>query len=795
MFELFLDAESRYRFRLSARDGNVIAVSRGFADKPAAVAGIRDARECAGTALIADLSTRRVPAAPGAGAPGGAGAGFGSSVAAVADVKGASGPDVAEYAPDALLVIDETGAISYLNAAAETLFGYRREWLLGRPYGTVVQGRFQGPNEWIREALLSDSRMRQVGTDLDLLGLRRDGTEFPMEVNLAPLNVGGRSGIVASIRDATKRKRSDTPLRKALSLVTATLESTADGILVVTAEGRIAGANERFRTMWGIPADLLDSHDDGRVMGFVLDQLTDPDSFVAKVQELYGDLGAESLDLLHFSDGRIFERYSRPQRVAEAIVGRVWSFRDITARMQAQAQARTAISDLAHQADELKLLAFRDHLTGLANRSLFRDRLEEALATGDRSRIHVLLLDLDDFKEVNDVLGHQAGDEMLIEAGRRLGRCVGPVDTVARLGGDEFVILLTSTTDPAAVAARAVAALNVPFALQGRELHPSISLGLTSADARSHAPDLLRRADIAMYAAKAAGKNCFVRFHPDMMSTLLARADLETGLRTAVERGEITVHYQPVVSGAGATVSQVEALVRWVRPDRIISPKEFIPAAESTGLIVAIGQEVLAQACTQLHSWLGQDPERSVAVNVSAVQLRAPGYARTVLETLEVAGIRGDQLILEVTESVFMDPAPHITAQLGMLRGQGIRVALDDFGTGYSSLGRLQDLPVDILKIDQSFVSVIITGEEDLPILDSMTAMAHNLGLKITAEGVETPAQARLLLGLGCDSLQGYLFSRPVPPGDLPAAERHAARAIRELHSGHVPETAAEPLR
>ncbi|MDI3243360.1 EAL domain-containing protein [Arthrobacter sp. AL08] len=203
-------------------------------------------------------------------------------------------------------------------------------------------------------------------------------------------------------------------------------------------------------------------------------------------------------------------------------------------------------------------------------------------------------------------------------------------------------------------------------------------------------------------------------------------------------------------------------------------------------MISAIGQEILTQTCVQLKSWRGQDREHSVAVNVSAEQLRAPGYARTVMDTLAVAGIRCDQLILEVTESVFMDPAPHITTQLGLLRRQVIKVALDDFGTGYSSLGRLQDLPVDILKIDQSFVSVIIIGDEGLPILDSMTAMAHNLGLKITAEGVETPEQARYLLGLGCDSLQGYLFSRPVPPREVPEAEHHARRAITEFHSGHI---------
>ncbi|MFH5877468.1 putative bifunctional diguanylate cyclase/phosphodiesterase [Arthrobacter sp. NA-172] len=433
------------------------------------------------------------------------------------------------------------------------------------------------------------------------------------------------------------------------------------------------------------------------------------------------------------------------------------------------------------KAEELKLLAFRDPLTGLANRALFREHLEQALASRDLSGIHVLLLDLDDFKEVNDVLGHQAGDEMLIEIGRRLRRCVGEEDTVARLGGDEFVILLTGTFDPDGVARLVMSELNGPFTLHGHELRPGLSLGLISADTELHAPDLMRRADIAMYAAKAAGKNRFLRFHPDMMTALLVRNDLETGLRTAVEYGEITVHYQPVVDAKSATVTQVEALARWERPDGLVPPSEFIPAAERSGLINAIGQEVLSQACAQLRSWLAGDSKRAVAVNVSAVQLREKGYADAVLGTLAAAGIDGAQLILKVTESVFLDPASPITGQLAMLRRQGIRVALDDFGTGYSSLGRLQDLPVDILKIDRTFVSVIHTGEEDLPILTSMSAMAHHLGHRITAEGVESPEQARHLLHLGCDALQGYLFSRPVPPQELSGAVQRASERIKAL--------------
>lgn len=702
-------------------------------------------------------------------------------------LPGVAFPDVVEAAPDAMLIIGERGIIAFLNGAAEKLFGYPRHSLLGRHYGRLLPARFREPSEAIRDAYASDLRTRNLGTHLELSGLHRNGSEFPIEVNLAPLTTPAGRQIVASIRDVSERKRNDSALREALSLVNATLESTADGILVVTADGRIAGSNERFATMWGIPADLIDSHDDGKLIAFVLDQLADPAAFVAKVQELYADPGAETLDLLDFHDGRTFERYSRPQRVADAIVGRVWSFRDITPKMQAQDQARVALAELARQAEDLKLLAFRDPLTGLANRAQFRENLEHALAAGDRSGVHVLLLDLDDFKELNDVLGHHAGDEMLIEVARRLLHCVGTADTVARLGGDEFVILLTAATEPAAVASRVVESLNSPFTLHGREVRPSVSLGLSSAGEWLHATDLLQRADIAMYAAKAAGKNRHLRFHPDMMTALMARTDLEAGLRNAVERSEITVHYQPVVSAARSKVTELEALARWDRLDVLIPPSEFIRAAEISGMINTIGEEVLTQTCTQLRAWLEEDLERAAAVNVSTVQLREPAYARSVLATLANSGVRADQLILEVTESAFLNPAPHIAAQLTMLRSHGIRVALDDFGTGYSSLGRLQDLPVDILKIDRSFVSVISTGEEDLPILASMTAMAHNLGLRITAEGVETPAQAIHLQRLGCDSLQGYLFSPAVPLERLSAAERHATARIQALDHASPP--------
>ncbi|WP_235564093.1 putative bifunctional diguanylate cyclase/phosphodiesterase [Arthrobacter sp. Soil763] len=580
------------------------------------------------------------------------------------------------------------------------------------------------------------------------------------------------------------RADEDARLREATSLLSATLESTADGILVVSAEGRIALVNNQFLSMWGIPRDLVDTGDDEAVMNSVLDQLADPGQFLEKVTALYADPDAESHDVLHFRDGRTFERYSRPQTVDEHVVGRVWSFRDVTEARLAQDQISRAMADLAQQANQLKTLAFQDPLTGLSNRQLFNDRLAYALAGPCGTAVDVLLLDLDDFKEVNDIHGHHAGDQMLIEVGRRLRACVRPGDVVARLGGDEFVVLLVGSLDADAAAERIVESLKAPVWIDGTMLRPSLSLGLASiSEDAVDASELLRRADIAMYAAKAAGKNRYLRFQPEMMRALLERTDLDAGLRAAVDNGEITVHYQPIVSASLGRVVKVEALARWERDGVLVAPQHFIPAAERSGLIVEIGTEVLLRGCTELAPWLAADPVRSLAVNVSGVQLQQGNFPELLFATAEACGVDPHQLVVEVTESVFFDDDCQIRRQLVQLRSAGVRVALDDFGTGYSSLGRLQDLPVDTLKIDQSFVGMIRSGAEHLPILNCMIAMAHGLGLTVTAEGVETLEQAEYLIEHGCDSLQGYLFSRPQPAAALPEAVAASGRMIGGLRA------------
>ena len=623
--------------------------------------------------------------------------------------------------------------------------------------------------------------------------MRRDGTEFQAEVAGSIFVTGtgtgdgtgngtgnGAMSMIAAVRDTSHRPENDDSLREAMSLLSATLESTADGILVVSSEGEIAGVNNQFLTMWGIPREMLATGDDEAVMGFVLDQLRDPAQFVEKVEALYADPAAESHDILEFRDGRTFDRYSRPQKVADQVVGRVWSFRDVTAAKVAQDRITRAMADLAAQSAQLKALAFRDGLTGLSNRQLFNDRLAGALAGPRGTAVDVLLLDLDDFKEVNDILGHHAGDQMLIEVGRRLRTCVRPSDVVARLGGDEFVVLLVDSAEPEAVAARIVDSLRLPVWIDGTMLRPSLSLGLASiGEAAVDASELLRRADVAMYAAKTAGKNRYMRFQPEMMKALVDRNDLEAGLRLAVDNGQIAVHYQPIVSAGSGTVTKVEALARWVRDGVLVPPKQFIPAAERSGLIVEIGTEVLLRGCTELKPWLEEDSSRSLAVNVSGVQLQHGDFAELVLAVTESCGVDPRQLVLEVTESVFFEDDCHVIGQLMSLRTAGVRVALDDFGTGFSSLGRLQGLPVDTLKIDQSFVAMINTGTEQLPILNAMIGMAHGLGLTVTAEGVETAAQAGYLMNLDCDSLQGFLFSGPQPEAALQPALDRAARCHR----------------
>jgi diguanylate cyclase (GGDEF)-like protein len=518
--------------------------------------------------------------------------------------------------------------------------------------------------------------------------------------------------------------------------------------------------------MWQLPSGVLDRRDDAAAIEFVLQQLKRPELFVAKIEELYAQPDAISDDILLFNDGRVFERHSRPQYVDGEIVGRVWSFRDVTERQK-------LLDDLEHQ-------AFHDTLTDLANRALLRDRLEHAIARSRRSGavVSVLFCDLDRFKLINDTLGHESGDQLLIEVARRLAAVIREGDTVGRLGGDEFAIVVdgASPVDTNAVAERCLETIREPFEINGRDVFVRASIGVADnhRDALD-AEEILCRGDIAMYAAKSRGRDRFERFEPIMQAELTLRHELHGDLRHAIVQDELALHYQPLLNLQSRTVESVEALLRWHHPTRgLVPPVEFIPIAEETGLIVEIGRFVLRTACVQTKQWQQAHEHArnlSVSVNVSAIQLHEEDFADVVEGALQESGLHPTNLILELTESTLVSSSGSIDSALNRLRRLGVHIAIDDFGTGYSSLAYLREFPVDYLKIDRSFVSRLTTddADENNVMVQSIINIGKNLNLGVVAEGIEEAAQLDTLRAAGCDSGQGYLFARPIPPDEIPA--------------------------
>ncbi len=436
--------------------------------------------------------------------------------------------------------------------------------------------------------------------------------------------------------------------------------------------------------------------------------------------------------------------------------------RDITERKRAEA--------------EIQRLAFYDELTGLPNRRLLMDRLERAATASLRDGSHgaLLFLDLDNFKGINDTMGHEWGDRLLVQVGQRLAASVRATDTVARLGGDEFVVViqgLNPQASEAAVEAEAVAqkvllALNQPYLVDGSEMHstPSIGIALFS-NLQLPAQELLKRADLAMYQAKAQGRNTLCFFDPAMQAAASARSVLEGDIRQGLARQEFVLHYQPVVSATGQVLG-AEALVRWNHPQRgMVTPGDFIPLAEQTGLILPLGRQVLAMACQQLAQWARAPATAAwtVAVNVSAHEFRQPDFVQQVLTALRDSGCDPRQLKLELTESLLLHDVEDSILKMQALRTQGVGFSLDDFGTGYSSLSYLKRLPLDQLKIDQSFVRDVLTDPNDATIACTIITLARSLGLDVVAEGVETEGQRDFLLRNGCQRFQGYLFGRPGP--------------------------------
>ena len=442
--------------------------------------------------------------------------------------------------------------------------------------------------------------------------------------------------------------------------------------------------------------------------------------------------------------------------------------------------------------DHAQRLARFDTLTGLYNRSAFFDCLDRALEAAGRehTQLAVLFIDLDRFKDINDGLGHLIGDQVLKVMAQRLQRAVRSSDTLARLGGDEFVLLAestASTTAVADVAQRVVATLGEPVTVQGEEcrLGASVGIALYPVDGED-APTLLKNADIAMYRAKASGRNGFAFFSQALDQPQKERMLLGASLHRALELDQLLLLYQPKTCVATGAMIGVEALIRWAHPERgLVAPEAFIPFAEETGLILAFGRWVLLTACRQAVAWQAQGlPPFTVAINLSARQFNDPDLASGILGALKETGLDPRLLELEITESVMVDQHERALETLREVKAMGVRVSIDDFGTGYSSLARLKKLPIDALKIDRSFVGDIAIDPDDAAITSAIIAMAHSLRLRVVAEGVETHEQARFLRERGCDEMQGFLFGRPVLPHEIESFARHPARTPLALVSG-----------
>ncbi|MCU0570621.1 MAG: EAL domain-containing protein [Oculatellaceae cyanobacterium Prado106] len=475
----------------------------------------------------------------------------------------------------------------------------------------------------------------------------------------------------------------------------------------------------------------------------------------------------------------------------------VWDSEGCPVRM---AGFQTDITAWKQAEEKLVYEALHDTLTGLPNRVFLMERLRQALQLAQRSTDYlfaVLFIDLDRFKVINDSLGHMIGDQLLVAIAQRLSNCLRPSDTIARLGGDEFVILLADVKDrdsATRIADRIQEELLLPFNLDGNEVFSAASVGIAFSTPEYDRPeDLLRDADIAMYRAKAHGRARYAIFHPGMHSTAVALLQIETDLRRAIDRQELQLHYQPIVSLRTRQITGFEALIRWQHPQRgMISPTEFVPIAEETGLITPMGWWVLQEACRQMRQWQEQFPSRQpliVNVNLSSKQF-SPHLVDQISEILAETKLDAPSLKLEITESILMENAESAVSTLTQLKQLGTLLAIDDFGTGYSSLNYLHRFPIDTLKVDRSFVSKVDVDGEQLAIARTIITLAWNLGMEVTAEGVETMKQLAQLRSLQCDYAQGYLFSAPL---DAKAIEHLMATQLDQpiilYPSSHIPQT------
>ncbi len=659
-----------------------------------------------------------------------------------------------EHASDMIAVLDAANIVRYASPSTHNVLGYAPDELEGRPATTFVD-----PDDLAQARTTFATHLREPGSvrRIEFRVRHKDGS-WRMTETIANnrLHDPAVRGIVLNCRDITDRKQAEEALRASEERHRALAEHATDLVAVVDEGGIIRYASPSYARILGYPPEMLE--------GAEALALVHPDD-IARVREdiarrvAEGGVGYAEYRVRH-ADGswRTIEVTTNNRLHDPAILGIIATARDVTAR-------RAGEELLQHQ-------ALHDALTGLPNRALLNDRLAHALAVAARERasLALFLMDLDRFKEVNDTLGHDAGDDLLCEVGRRVQGALRASDTVARLGGDEFAMLLPGADAVSATEAarKLLSTLVEPVTLHEQVVIVGGSVGIALyPDHGENAAALLRHADVAMYAVKRGGGGYAV-YNPDHDRHTPRRLTLIGALHRAIARDELRLHYQPMIDVTGRRVRMVEALARWQHPELgLLPPEQFIPLAEQTGLIVPLTRWVLDTAVRQVRAWRDDGLDLGVAVNLSARTLRDPELPETIAGLLQVHGVSADKLRVELTESMVMADPPTAVEVLTRLSQLGVRVAIDDFGTGYSSLTHLKRLPVDEIKIDRSFVTNMTTDSDDATIVASTIGLGHSLGLRFVAEGVEDERTWQALEALNCDGAQGFYVSHALPADEL----------------------------
>ncbi|MDD2933716.1 MAG: EAL domain-containing protein [Methylotenera sp.] len=665
-----------------------------------------------------------------------------------------------EMSPVGMALVDhETGDFLEVNEAVLKPTGYTKDEFLKLSYWEITPKEYE-PQELEQIRVLNETG--RFGPNRKEY-IRKDGSRYPIELSGAMFtDENGKAAVWGVIEDISARKEAENNLR-----IAATAFQSQEGVMITDANRLILRVNNAFTSITGYSLEEVQGQNP-RMLSSGKQNVR----FYAAMWDSINSTGGWEGEIWNRrKNGEIYPEYLTVTAVRDdnqVITNYVGSLTDITLRKVAE--------------EQIQSLAFYDPLTQLPNRRLMLDRLNQAYSASSRTRQRgaLLFLDLDYFKTLNDTLGHDVGDLLLQQVATRLTDCVREGDTVARVGGDGFVVLLESLSqyaiDAAAqaqdVAEKIMFTLNQPYQLNMHTYHSTTSLGVALFNGHElNTEDLLKQADIALYQSKAEGRNTLRFFDPKMQETIAARADLENELRKAVEHNQFQLYYQIQVGSTGQALG-AEALIRWLHPERgMISPFNFIPLAEDSGLILPIGQWVLNAACAQIKIWERKPVAKNLtlAVNMSAKQFKQVNFVEQVEDAIKRHEINPTRLKIELTESLLVDNVQDIISKITKLSKIGIRFSLDDFGTGYSSLQYLKQLPLDQLKIDQSFVRDITTDASDRAIVRTIITMAHSLDVNVIAEGVETAEQQQFLLDNGCTHYQGYLFGKPLPIDEFEA--------------------------